>query len=99
MPKKEQGIQGSPQVMDSKLMPPSKFVKRSPIPSPTTPRGKFLELNNGIEPSSSGDRTLEFGLPRIEEMKLPVLKQLAKSRGIKGYTRMKKSELVSLLKS
>lgn len=74
--------------------PPSNFVKRSPIPLPSTPREKVNELNS--ENSSRPDSVEE--LPRFEEMKLPELKELAKSRGIKGYSRLKKSELVELLR-
>lgn len=87
----EQQIQEDPSVAEFKLTrPPSKFVKRSPIPSQSIRRVQVLELNNGASPSAAG---------RIEEMKLPELKELAKTRGIKGYSKLKKSELVQLLKS
>lgn len=87
----EQQIQENPSVAEFKLTRPlSKFVKRSPIPSQSIPRGQVLELNNGASSSAAG---------RIEEMKLPELKELAKTRGIKGYSKLKKSELVQLLKS
>ncbi|PON41135.1 Rho termination factor, N-terminal [Parasponia andersonii] len=99
VPKKEEGIQDDPPATNSRLTrPPSKFVKRSPILSPVTPRGKFLELDNETETSLKADGS-ELDLPRVDEMKLPELKELAKSRGIKGYSRMKKSELISLLGS
>lgn len=95
-PKKDQGEQGNLQVTDSKLTrPPSNFVKRSPIPSPTTPRAISLEPNNK-KFTAAGE---ELDLPKVEEMKLAELKALAKSRGIKGYSKLKKSELVSLLRS
>ncbi|XP_030968483.1 SAP-like protein BP-73 isoform X1 [Quercus lobata] len=76
---------------------PSKFVKRSPIPSPSTPRERILELNNEASQASAGRKELK--LPRIEEMKLTELKDLAKSRGFKGYSKLKKSELIELLRS
>lgn len=95
---KEQQIQANPPVTDFKLTrPPSKFVKRSPIPSSSTPTGKLLEPSNGASPHTAG--TKEFELERVEEMKLPELKELAKSRGVKGYSKLKKKELVELLKS
>lgn len=82
-------------ILEFKLTrPPSNFVKRSPIPLPSTPREKVNELNS--ENSSRPDSVEE--VPRFEEMKLPELKELAKSRGIKGYSRLKKSELVELLR-
>ncbi|XP_075664589.1 uncharacterized protein LOC142634180 isoform X2 [Castanea sativa] len=76
---------------------PSKFVKRSPIPSPSTPTERILELNNEASQPRAGRK--EFKLPRIEEMKLTELKDLAKSRGLKGYSKLKKSELIELLRS
>lgn len=95
-PKKDQGEQGKLQVTDSKLTRPrSNFVKRSPIPFPTTPRVISLEPNNK-KLTAAGE---ELDLPKVEEMKLAQLKALAKSRGIKGYSKLKKSELVSLLRS
>lgn len=97
VPKKEQGAEGYPPVTDFKLTrPPSNFVKRSPIPSLTIPRGKCLELSS--ESLSTTDGT-ETDLQRVEEMKLPQLKKLAKSRGFRGYSKLKKSELVRLLSS
>lgn len=96
--KKDQAVQNSPQVADLKsTRPPSKFVKRSPIPSSSTPRGKTLELND--EALVARDGSKELNLPRIEEMKLTELKEVAKSRGMKGYSKLKKSELVELLSS
>lgn len=76
---------------------PSKFVKRSPIAPPSTPRERIIELNN--EASQARARRKELKLPRIEEMKLTELKDLAKSRGFKGYSKLKKSELIELLRS
>ncbi|CAK9148113.1 unnamed protein product [Ilex paraguariensis] len=86
-----------PSVPDHKLTrPPSNFVKRSPIPSPSSLRGKE-ELKSTASLSPAGDK--EPGLQKVEEMKLPALKELAKSRGIKGYSKLKKSELVELLRT
>lgn len=96
VPKKDQGIPDKQYVADLKsARPPSNFVKRSPIPSHTTPRGKAVKLKNEVTV-----RTTSFNeLPKVEEMKVTELKELAKSRGIKGYSKMKKSELVELLRS
>ncbi|XP_031253657.1 uncharacterized protein LOC116111637 isoform X2 [Pistacia vera] len=76
---------------------PSTFVKRSPIPSASTPRGKVLEPNS--EASANMAESEQLKLPRVEELKLPQLKELAKARGFKGYSRLKKSELIKLLRS
>ncbi|XP_059438658.1 SAP-like protein BP-73 isoform X2 [Corylus avellana] len=98
VPQKEQAVQNSQQVADLKsTRPPSEFVKRSPIPSPSTPRGKILELNG--EALAARDGSKELNLPGIEGMKLTELKEVAKSRGMKGYSKLKKSELVELLRS
>ncbi|OAY26366.1 SAP-like protein BP-73 [Manihot esculenta] len=70
--------------------PPSNFVKRSPIPSPSIPRGNAIETT---------DNNKMLMLPKIEEMKLSELKELAKSRGLKGYSKLKKGELLELLRS
>lgn len=112
VPQKEEVVENSPPVAGLKptrppskfvkrspipSRPPSKFVKRSPIPSPSTPRGRMLELNNEASQARAGGNELKF--QRIEEMKLTELKELAKSRGIKGYSKLKKSELLELLRS
>ncbi|KAJ0081699.1 hypothetical protein Patl1_10474 [Pistacia atlantica] len=76
---------------------PSTFVKRSPIPSASTPRGKVLEPNSKASANMAESEQLK--LPRVEELKLPQLKELAKARGFKGYSRLKKSELIKLLRS
>lgn len=98
---REEQMQSNPPVAEFKLTrPPSKFVKRSPIPHPSTPRSQFLELDNGATPSATGrSGAEELDLVRVEEMKLPELKELAKSRGMRGYPKLKKRELVKLLKS
>lgn len=99
MPKKDQELEGNtPAVTGSKLSrrPPSNFVKRSPIPSPTIPRSISLELNSK---QSTAAEEEGLDLPKVDEMKLAELKELAKARGIRGYSRLKKSELVSLLRT
>lgn len=96
VPKEEQKIQNTEPVTDIKLTRlPSNFVKRSPIPSPSAPRGKRV-LN--YEPLANKESTKQE-LPRVEELKRPQLQELAKARGIKGYSRMKKSELIKKLRS
>ncbi|KAM1792851.1 hypothetical protein ACFX12_036665 [Malus domestica] len=98
---REEQMQSNPPVAEFKLTrPPSKFVKRSPIPHPSTPRSQFLDLDNGTTPSATGrSGAEELDLVRVEGMKLPELKELAKSRGMRGYSKLKKMELVKLLKS
>lgn len=69
--------------------PPSSFVKRSPIP-------KKVEDEQKREASSAkAPKVLE----NLEDMKLPALKELAKSRGIRGYSKLKKGELLELLRA
>lgn len=112
MPQREEVVENSPPVADLKptrppskfvkrspipSRPPSKFMKRSPVPSPSTLRGRMFELNNEESHARAGINELK--LRRIEEMKLTELKELAKSRGIKGYSKLKKSELLQLLRS
>ncbi|KNA11229.1 hypothetical protein SOVF_137120 isoform B [Spinacia oleracea] len=75
--------------------PPSNFVKKSPIPSTTPLRSKEIEVTNREELSLEADKESS----EIEGMKLIELKELAKKRGIKGYSKLKKSDLVELLKS
>ncbi|KAJ9168682.1 hypothetical protein P3X46_020178 [Hevea brasiliensis] len=77
--------------------PPSNFVKRSPIPSPSIARGNAIELSS--DPSTTTDSDKVLVLPRTEEMKLSELKELAKSRGLKGYSKLKKGELLEWLRS
>ncbi|KAK9267443.1 hypothetical protein L1049_009869 [Liquidambar formosana] len=96
VPKREQRNQDNSSTLDFKLTrPPSNFVKRSPIPSPTTARRQVLELNSEASSAPAGSKVLV----RIEEMKLLELKELAKSRGLRGYSKLKKSELLELLRS
>ncbi|MBA0811029.1 hypothetical protein Gohar_002967 [Gossypium harknessii] len=75
--------------------PPSNFIKRSPIPHPTAPRTKTPERNNEVV-STDGKGS---ELANMEKLKLSELKELAKARGIKGYSRLRKTELLQLLMS
>ncbi|KAL6991249.1 hypothetical protein U1Q18_009367 [Sarracenia purpurea var. burkii] len=87
-----QKVQEDPSMVDPKLnRPPSNFVKRSPIPFPSSPRKMLPEQK--IESCSAIAEQ-----QKLEEMKLFELKELAKTRGLRGYSRLKKSELVELLR-
>ncbi|MBA0869104.1 hypothetical protein Goshw_023197 [Gossypium schwendimanii] len=75
--------------------PPSNFIKRSPIPHPTALRTKTPERNNEVV-STDGKGS---ELANMKKLKLSELKELAKGRGIKGYSRLRKTELLQLLMS
>ncbi|XP_074269830.1 uncharacterized protein LOC141592856 isoform X2 [Silene latifolia] len=80
------------QLSSNKLTrPPSNFVKKSPIPSPTPLRNNVADDTE----LSSEDRA---DPEKLDEMKLSELKGVAKVRGIKGYSKLKKSELLELLR-
>ncbi|KAL5732137.1 hypothetical protein ACHQM5_004790 [Ranunculus cassubicifolius] len=66
--------------------PPSNFVKKSPIPPQSALREEVVEV---------ASEEIEAG---FEKMKVSELKELAKSRGIKGYSKLKKGELINLLR-
>ncbi|XP_010496882.1 PREDICTED: uncharacterized protein LOC104773910 isoform X2 [Camelina sativa] len=72
--------------------PPSGFVKRTPA---SGPRGK---LPVSISDKALGEMTKEEA-SLIETMKLAELKEVAKKRGIKGYSKLRKSELLELIRS
>ncbi|PKA46854.1 hypothetical protein AXF42_Ash015748 [Apostasia shenzhenica] len=86
--------------------PFSKFVRRSPIP--VAPRRKAMEkVSSSTEERSPGD--VEKGEPeradpvaielqKIDGMKLSELKELARAKQIRGFSKLKKGELVRLLK-
>lgn len=96
--RKQQEVQQHPHVSDFKLTrPPSNFVKKSPIPSLSTPRGKVIDLNNDALPAIMGDKQVQA--ERLVELKLAELKELAKSRGVKGYSKLKKGELIKILRT
>uniref|UniRef100_A0ACD5VCK0 Uncharacterized protein n=1 Tax=Avena sativa TaxID=4498 RepID=A0ACD5VCK0_AVESA len=50
----------------------------------------------------AGDQSYEElcpdGQPNLEDMKVPELKELAKARRMRGYSKLKKGELIDLLK-
>ncbi|KAL1555968.1 SAP-like protein BP-73 isoform X1 [Salvia divinorum] len=86
--------------------PPSSFTRRSPIRSLSSPREQVqspaiaiprreTELTN--QTSQPIDAASDHQAIKLAEMKLPELKEVAKSKGIKGYSKLKKSELVELL--
>lgn len=75
--------------------PSSNFVKRSPIPKPSSKNNSEEVSEEQVIPVTA-KQALE--LQKIDEMKLPELKEIAKTRGIKGYSKLKKGELLKLLK-
>lgn len=97
VPKKETKTKGDSTRKGFKVLrPTSNFVKRSPIPSPSTPKEKIDEVLEEGSPSAVVVKAIE--LQRVDKLKLVELKELAKSRGVKGYSKLKKAELVELLK-
>ncbi|RYR74457.1 hypothetical protein Ahy_A02g009185 [Arachis hypogaea] len=68
---------------------------KSPIPSPlSTPRSNTIEHTNYESSNISLETTVQPAQETLEEMKLAELKKLAKSRGIKGSSKLKKIELI-----
>lgn len=103
--KEESEGEGAPR-LSTRL--PSRFTRRSPIGSLSSLREE-LPLENERTPATptlsiprdetdddeeddSDQQAMNFS-----EMKLPQLKEVAKSKGIKGYSKLKKSELLDLL--
>ncbi|XP_028764966.1 uncharacterized protein LOC114722987 [Neltuma alba] len=77
----------------------SKFVRKSPIPLIPVPRRKALELNDEASAvSGAGDKQGQSE-GTLERMKLSELKEIAKSKKIKGYSKLKKRELIEVLGS
>ncbi|CAN6920124.1 unnamed protein product [Brassica oleracea] len=71
--------------------PPSSFAKRSPTrPSAPGQRGKLPITKSSMEETEKEE---------IETMKLAELKEVAKNKGLKGYSKLKKSEILELLRS
>lgn len=60
-------------------------------------RDEFELKSELLEESEPLEETREHELKKLEDMKLTELKEIAKSKGIKGYSKLKKGELVELL--
>uniref|UniRef100_A0A1J3HSJ8 SAP-like protein BP-73 n=1 Tax=Noccaea caerulescens TaxID=107243 RepID=A0A1J3HSJ8_NOCCA len=92
------GVKAEPPKRERNVARPrSNFAKRSPYRPPTTgPIGKLpiTKSDKGLEEKDKEEKP-----PLIETMKLAELKQVAKKRGIKGYSKLKKSEILELLRS
>ncbi|KAK4271722.1 hypothetical protein QN277_020370 [Acacia crassicarpa] len=73
---------------------PSNFVRQSPIPSIPLPRRSVIEVSDEASEAKQGQSE-----KTLERMKLSELKELAKSKKIKGYSKLKKRELIEILKS
>ncbi|KAK1303037.1 SAP-like protein BP-73 [Acorus calamus] len=69
---------------------------KSPIPSPSTPKEEIVMISGGGLTAVVTEEASER--PRLDALKLPELKELARSIGLKGYPKLKKGELVELLK-
>ncbi|XP_025621831.1 uncharacterized protein [Arachis hypogaea] len=96
----EEGAEGNPHVLGFKLTRlPSNFAKKSPILSLSTPRSNTIGQTNYGSSNISLETKVQPEQETLEEMKLAQLKELAKSRGIKGYSKLKKSELIKVLGS
>ncbi|KZV14824.1 SAP-like protein BP-73, partial [Dorcoceras hygrometricum] len=73
---------------------PSNFVRKSPIPLVSRPRDT---VGAKSETLISTNGKVEMESKKLEEMNVAELKEVAKSKGIKGYSKLKKSELIELL--
>ncbi|CAN4082219.1 unnamed protein product [Withania somnifera] len=78
---KEQETDYSPSSDPRSRRPRSSFVKKSPTKSPFNSKG-----NVELKIETSVDNHVEREAVKIGEMKLPQLKELAKSRGLEDYS-------------
>ncbi|MED6155072.1 hypothetical protein PIB30_002284 [Stylosanthes scabra] len=78
---------------------PSNFTKKTPIPSLSAPRGNIIGQTNHGSSEVSSETKVQSESESLEVMKLAELKELAKSRGIESYSKLKKSELIKVLGS
>ncbi|CAL9202055.1 unnamed protein product [Musa hybrid cultivar] len=96
-------------LLEEVARPVSKFVKKSPIPSPSLVQDDKEVAEEQLQSVMSNkvadkqqqqalttDR--ESNVQNLDELKLPELKELAKRRGIKGYSKLKKGQVLQLLK-
>lgn len=74
--------------------PQSNFFRKSPI-SPAPSKESVQKLAEDQVPQMDTD--VSFELQKLEETKLAELKELAKTKGVKGYSKLKKGGLVELL--
>ncbi|WOL12406.1 SAP-like protein BP-73 [Canna indica] len=90
--------------------PASNFMKRSPIPPAPLAQHNNKDIGDEQPQSIPSAKVAEEQLQEVtqdrvdpdlqnlDELKLPDLKELAKRKGIKGYSKLKKGELLELLK-
>lgn len=88
-PKTELSSSSPPPLLSTR--PTSNFVRKSPIPSLVQ---ESVDLKNRVDFKRTA---AEAAVQELEKMKLSQLKEIAKCNGIKGYSRMKKAELIKLL--
>ena len=83
----------SQQVDSRPLRSPSSFFRRSPIPAPSPPRGRSMSIQLTKEEPTEKNPLVGT----LDGLKLSDLKSLARSRGIRGYSKLNKAQLVELL--
>lgn len=89
-PKTELSSSSPPPLLSTR--PTSNFVRKSPIPSLVQ---ESVDLKNRVDfKRTAAEAAVQ---EELEKMKLSQLKEIAKCNGIKGYSRMKKAELIKLL--